>query len=261
MIPGSNAVRQRHGYTELVAASAASPFIRHEIPDALADVWWQAGAAVAVRRIRHRGGLSIVVLGPEGGVSDVVAALPGIMESLARGGGRGQTFSVTVPQHLESLLHKDFRILGGGDWEWFHTTAPPPERAGDEAVVSLDDVARHDEVVEFLARHSPTADTPPGRGERWFAIESAPGRLAAVTAYGRTATGAPHLSSVAVDERLRGHGLGRRIVSVVTRRAVTECGVCTLGMYSDNAVGRALYLSLGYDNPYQWASRAVVINV
>lgn len=256
---GPSAVHPRHGYAQLLAASAASPFIRHEIPAALADVWWQAGAAVAVRRIRHRGGLSIVVLGPDHAVADVVAALPGIIGSLGRGGS-GETFSVSVPQHLESLLHKDFRIVGGGDWEWFCTTAPPSDRGGDEAVVPLDDIARHDEVVEFLARHSPTADTLPGRGERWFAIEREPGRLAAVTAYGHTATGAPHLSSVAVDETLRGRGLGRHIVSVVTRLAVSEHGVCTLGMYSDNAVARALYLSLGYDNSFRWASRAVVID-
>lgn len=126
-------------------------------------------------------------------------------------------------------------------------------------MVALDDVARHDEVVDFLARHSPSADTAPGQGERWFAIETGDGHLVAVTAYGQSAAGAPHLSSVAVDEAMRGRGLGRRIVSTVTRLAVNEHEVCTLGMYSHNAVARALYLSLGYDNPYRWASRSAVL--
>jgi GNAT superfamily N-acetyltransferase len=253
-----NAVHAGHGYADLLTASGDHPFVRHEIPPSLADVWWSADDAIAVRRVRHRGGMSVIVLGADTGIRDLVGAVPEIVRSIVHDPAR-EPFSVTVPQHLESLLQADLRILGGGDWEWFLTEVAPVEQPGDEAVVPLDDVGRGEEVAAFLARHSPTADTPPGGGERWFAIETGAGRLAAVAAHGHTAAGAPHLSSVAVDEALRGRGLGRRIVSVVTRLAVAEHGVCTLGMYSHNTVARGLYLSLGYVNPCRWASRSAVL--
>jgi GNAT superfamily N-acetyltransferase len=201
-----------------------------------------------------------VLLGHDHGVAQLVAALPELCRADPAGAGE-EVFGVSVPRHLEPLLHQDFRVHGGGDWEWFHTSVAPAAQPEDDVVGPVDDEVREEEVAAFLARHSPTADTAPGRGERWFAIESASGRLAAVTAYGTTATSAPHLSSVTVDTTLRGRGLGRRIVSVVTRVAVTERGVCTLGMYSDNTVARALYLALGYDNPNAWASRAVTLEV
>ena len=68
--------------------------------------------------------------------------------------------------------------MDGGDWEWFHTTTAPDEHPSHERVLAIDDVARADEVRAFLEAHSPTADTEPGQGERWFAIEDPDGSLA-----------------------------------------------------------------------------------
>ena len=135
-----------------------------------------------------------------------------------------RAFSVSVPQHLEPHLRERYRVMDGGDWEWFHTTTAPDEHPSHERVVVIDDVARADEVRAFLEAHSPTADTEPGHGERWFAVEDVDGSLCAVAAWGATRAGAPHLSSVAVDTRLRGQGLGRTIVGAVTRLAVAETG-------------------------------------
>jgi ribosomal protein S18 acetylase RimI-like enzyme len=248
---------ERHGYAALLEASGDSPFVRHEVPESLGSTWWEADGAVAFRRRRHRDGRpGFVLLGRDDGIAQLLASLPRLGRPISAGPD-GDAIGVSVPQHLEPLLHRHFRVGRGGDWEWFHTSTVTARAAGDEAVVPLDDVAREEEVAAFLARHSPTADTAPGRGERWFAIETAAGHLAAVAAYGTTATGAPHLSSIAVDSALRGQGLGRRIVSVVTRVAVMEHGVCTLGMYSHNTVARGLYLSLGYANPHAWSSRTV----
>ncbi len=171
----------------------------------------------------------------------------------------GAAFGVSVPQHLEPLLHQRFRVGQGGDWEWFHTDRAPAPDPSHDLVHPVDDIARSAEITAFLAQHSPTADTPPGGGERWFVVDGPDGSLAAVAAWGTTLGGAPHLSSVAVDTTLRGRGLGRTIVGAVTRHAVHEAGVCTLGMYSDNTVGRALYRSLGYQAVCAWASRAVIL--
>lgn len=255
-------VHVRHGYAALLAASGDSPFIRYEIPEELAETWWEAqvGRAVAFRRIRHHpehgARPAVVLMGDDTGVTALAEQLPALSEAVLAG-EEVDTLSITLPDHLEALVRKDFRVLRGGEWEWFYTTDPPPSVAGLDSVVPLDDVARRDEVATFLERHSPTADTAPAGGERWFAIEGSDGRLAAVTAYGATAKGIPHLSSVAVDDALRGQGLGRRIVAAVTRLALLEHGVCTLGMYSHNSVARGLYLSLGYDNPNAWASRTL----
>lgn len=255
-------IHRRHGYAALLAASHDSPFIRHEIPEELAQTWWEAEGldAVAFRRIRHHpehgSRPAVVLMGADPGVRALVDELPALAATVLVD-EHAETLSVSLPQHLEALVHRDFRVLGGGEWEWFYTTHLPPDVEGLDTVVPLDDVARQEEVSAFLTRHSPTADTAPAGGERWFAIETADGHLAAVTAWGATAKGVPHLSSVAVDDSLRRRGLGRRIVAAVTRLAVLEQGVCTLGMYSHNVVARALYRSLGYDNPNAWASRAV----
>lgn len=249
--------QRRHGWDRLLAATGESPFVRYEIPESGADPWWELDGAVALRRRRHRDGRpGWLLLGADAGVTGLVNAL-GQLASADGATPLGTPFGVTIPRRLGPLLDRHFRVQGGGDWDWFWTTSPPVGTAELAAVVPLDHVGRSDEVAAFLATHSPTADTPPGGVERWFAIENADGRLAAVTAYGSTATGAPHLSSVAVDTSLRGRGLGRTIVAAVTRLAVTEHGVCTLGMYADNTVARALYRSLGYIDACAWASRAV----
>ncbi|MEW1953804.1 GNAT family N-acetyltransferase [Terrabacter sp. NPDC080008] len=244
------------GLAELLRVSGAHPFIRWEVTDDLAQTWWRAAGAVAFQRTRKSVRHTVNVLGDDAGVTQLIEHLPEIVATVAP---QRRALSVSVPQHLEPALRERYRVLDGGDWEWFHTTTAPDEHPSYERVVHLDDVARAAEVRSFLHAHSPTADTEPGQGERWFAVEDPDGSLAAVAAWGTTRAGAPHLSSVAVDTRLRGRGLGRTIVGAVTRRAVAEAGVCTLGMYSHNDVARGLYLSLGYDRVCAWSSRPVVL--
>jgi predicted GNAT family acetyltransferase len=253
----SREVRVHHGLDELLEASGHHPFVRWEVTDDLADAWWRHDEAVAFQRVRRADRRTVSLLGADDGVTTLLDALPSIAAVVepAR-----RAFSVSVPQHLEPLLRERYRVMDGGDWEWLHTAVAPAEDASHERVHRLDDRVRATEIKAFLEVHSPTADTHPGRGERWFAIEEPDGSLAAVAAWGRTRAGAPHLSSVAVDTRLRGRGLGRTIVGALTRWAVAEAGVCTLGMYSHNDVARELYLSLGYDRLCAWSSRPVVLD-
>ena len=257
---------ERHGYDALLAATHRHPFVRFELSPNRSGTWWQAAGAVAFRRESVRHGSSYVLLGDDRGVGALIGHLPVLAVHERTVSGRRDsrdsraTVSVTLPQHLEPRLQQHWRVGSGGDWEWLCTEAVPPASAGggwSDAVVHLDDVGRRDEVAAFLAKHSPTADAGPGSGEEWFAIETSTGALAAVAAAGRTPAGAPHLVSVAVDGALRGRGLGREIVGALTRRAVAEHGVCTLALYSTNGAARHLYLSLGYDSRFPWASRAV----
>ena len=256
------AVLTGHGLGELLRETGDHPFVRWEVSEELADTWWSAPGAVAFQRTRKAIRRTVNVLGDEVGVATLLDALPQIVDEVAPA---RKALSVSVPQHLEKLLRERYRVLEGGDWEWFHTTTPPRADPSHALVRPIDDVARADEVRAFLQAHSPTADTEPGGGERWFAVEEPvtdgrPGGLVAVAAWGTTRAGAPHLSSVAVDAGRRGRGLGRTVVGALTRQAVAEAGVCTLAMYSHNDVARRLYLSLGYEQVCSWSSRPVVVD-
>jgi len=246
-----------HGLRDLLRVTEDHPFVRWEVTEDLADTWWATSGAVAFQRTRKAVRRTVSLLGDEPGVTTLLDSLPSIADTVDP---MRKAFSVSVPQALEPLLRDRYRTLDGGDWEWFHTTAPLSEGPSDDLVRPIDDVARTDELTAFLASHSPTADTEPGRGERWFAVEEPDGALVAVAAWGTTRAGAPHLSSVAVDTRHRGRGLGRTVVAALTRWAVEEHGVCTLSMYSHNDVARRLYLSLGYEPVCAWSSRPVVID-
>jgi predicted GNAT family acetyltransferase len=81
------------------------------------------------------------------------------------------------------------------------------------------------------------------------------GRLVACGVRERSLAGHPILSGITVDPTQRGLGLGLAVTAHLTRRAVEEAGVCTLGMYSHNAVARRVYLGLGYGDVHEWSSR------
>lgn len=257
----SSPPRERHGYDALLEASQHHPFVRFELAPERTDTWWQAGGAVGFRRESAAHGSSLVLLGDDAGVASFVEQLPLLARPEQASTGRLGSLSVTLPQHLEPLLRQSWRVGTGGDWEWLFTeTLPPPAKVSQDVVVPLDDTGRRAEVVAFLAEHSPTADAVPGGGDSWVAIETEQGALAAVAAATRTAAGAPHLASVAVNGTRRGRGLGRAIVGALTRQAVRQHGVCTISLYSSNAVARRLYLSLGYDDVCSWSSRAVLLS-
>ena len=232
--------------------------MRWEVTDDLAATWWAAADAVAFQRTRKAVRRTVNVLGGDDGVTALLDHLPEIAATVSPD---RRAFSVSVPQHLEPRLRERYRVMDGGDWEWFHTTTAPDEHPSHERVVVIDDVARADEVRAFLEAHSPTADTEPGsgravvrrRGPRRLALRGRPPGAPPGPAR-RTCRPSPSTRG------LRGQGLGRTIVGAVTRLAVAETGVCTLGMYSHNAVARELYLSLGYDRLCAWSSRPVVID-
>ena len=122
--------------------------------------------AVCFRRIRPNGRSAFNLLGSDSGVARLVEELPSIADTVEPHRSAHQVFGVSVPQHLETLLHQRFRVMQGGDWEWFHTTLGPPEDVAHERVRPIDDTTRAAEVTAFLETHSPTADTHPGHAPR-----------------------------------------------------------------------------------------------
>ena len=112
-------------------------------------------------------------------------------------------------------------------------------------------------IPAFIAEYSPTSVAGHGEGTQWFAIRSDDGSLGAVGAY-EVARGAGYLSSIAVATHLRGRGLGRLLTAYLTRHGVTQHGLSTLALFSDNGAALALYRSLGYVTEWRFASRVVV---
>lgn len=80
----------------------------------------------------------------------------------------------------------------------------------------------------------------------FFALRHA-GRIVA-TAYGVLHGDLVVIESVVVDEALRGHGLGKRLMTALLAWAAAQgaTGAC-LQVVTDNTAGRALYAGLGFD--------------
>lgn len=146
----------------------------------------------------------------------------------------------------------------GGDWAWLWTRTPPPVERGESALVVLDDTADAAEIQALIDRANPISEGSPGSGlsTLWLGRREG-GDLVACGALHRTVTGAPHLTGLLVAPEARGRGLGLAVTAALTRRAIAEAGVATLGVYADNAVARRLYASLGYRTAHVWSSRAL----
>ena len=241
-------------WAELLEASGRDPLVRYDAGPVLPGAWAARGAVAYLRRTPGRRSV-LVLLGDDVGVELLLAAAAGDPAM----GAAGEATAVTLPHHLEPLLHQRFRVGPGGDWEWLWTTAAPPPQPAESGVLTLDDGAGAAELVDLLALANPRASARPGDpgSELWVGARDASGALVACGAMQRTDGGRPHLASIAVHPDRRGEGLGAAVTAGLTRRAVAADGVCTLGMYSDNAVARLLYLRLGYRVAHAWATRVI----
>nr|WP_281497537.1 GNAT family N-acetyltransferase [Ornithinimicrobium sp. F0845] len=139
------------------------------------------------------------------------------------------------------------------------TTQDPPSIPQEEALVVLDDSADAAELAALATAHSPTGEGDPGTGRTrlWLGIRSAGGELLAAGAMQSLENGVPHLAGIVTHTDHRGLGLGRAVTAGLTRAALAEHGVCTLGMYSANPSARAIYTALGYRTAYAWHSRTL----
>ena len=239
---------------QLWEASGRDPFVRYDVGSAFAGGWSVPGAVAFVRRTPSRR-TALALLGEERGVDALLACVASDPGRLA---AEGITV-VSVPQPLEALVHKHFRVGPGSDWEWFWTDQAPAPLPAERALVTLDNAADAAELGSFLADVSPTASARPGDAgnQLWVGARDDGGALVACGALQRTAAGSPHLASIAVRPDRRGEGLGAAVTAWLTRHALASGGVCTLGMYSHNDIARRLYLRLGYRGDHTWATRVV----
>ena len=164
---------------------------------------------------------------------------------------------VTVPRGTPACLPA-WVGMDGTDWDFRWLDAPPPVQPGEEQVQPVDDDVA---VKALLAASSPTASAQPGdvAVRRWVGVRDG-GELIACAADTTGESGVGHLSSIAVHPSARGRGLAKAVTAALTRQLFDEgADLVTLGMYAVNAVGRALYDSLGYHDRHRMTSGPLLV--
>ncbi|WP_052592308.1 GNAT family N-acetyltransferase [Luteipulveratus mongoliensis] len=227
------------------------PFVRYDIrlPTLVPPV--ALGRAVALVRIPksrlRRPSLTFV------GPADDVEAL---IEWYTAHGLPEVAGAVTVERPLEPVLRRHVDVGTGGDWDWMWTTDEPAVLAEEALLTELDDRRDARDVLRLNEIGNPSAESEPGEGttERWVGVRSG-GELIAAAAMHRTTAGAPHLTGIVVHPDHRGRRLGLAMTGALTRTAVRQDGVCTLGVNADNDTAHRVYVGLGYRLAHAWASR------
>lgn len=249
--------------TELLTRSGDDPWIRWGVPETAPDgeplqFWTHRGIAL-IQRAGERRGFWVVPLAESSDDGDraerFTDALIALRDSdlLARVDAR----SLTVDAAHGSTAHQVFDLADGGNWEWMWTTTEPPMIAAEDRLIALDDTADADEINAFSAANNQRLWTTAGTGHvvHWSGVRDDDGALIAVGGSEREATGVPHLAGIVTHTGHRGLGLGGAVSTGLVRWALADSGVCTLGMYSDNAAARSVYQRIGFATAHAWHSR------
>jgi GNAT superfamily N-acetyltransferase len=218
--------------------------------------WVTEGQAVVVHRMRDTLP-QLIALGTAGEVAvllDVAAAaLP--HEQLVGGSVR-----LTIEVEAAAGLPATLRMVGehADRWEWMWSRTQPPALDREREVRWTEDM---DAVKALLALANPRHHGRPGdpdiRG--WAAVHDTDGALLCTGALVDLDTGVPHLRSITTSPRARGQGLGAAVSAFLTREALrSDPPAVSLGLYSDNATARRLYLRLGYQPSHALISGPLV---
>lgn len=175
----------------------------------------------------------------------------------------GEDVRLSLPQEHASLAHEILPVrVPGGDWEWMWTnSAPSLPAAGrsSDALIDLDDRTDAAELRAFTTAHNPRVWAQIGTGAlvHWVGVRDPSGELLAVGGAQREESGAPHLAGILTHQAHGGRGLGTRITGALTRWAIADSGVSTLGVFSNSATALRLYRRLGYQRAAAWHSVSV----
>jgi GNAT superfamily N-acetyltransferase len=234
---------------EVLLATSHDPFARGSLRRPLLHGWHGEGATAWIGLDPEERRPYVSALGDPAAVAALLTELLPELPPRQR---------VTVPRgtpaHLPAWVGMD-----GTDWDFRWLTSAPPRQAGEERVEPVDDDLA---VKALLTAASPTASAQPGdRSVRhWVGVRDDAGALAACAADTSGASGVGHLSSIAVAPGARGLGLGKAVTAALTRRMLEEGDdLVTLGMYADNATGRALYDALGFADDHPFTSGPLVV--
>jgi ribosomal protein S18 acetylase RimI-like enzyme len=236
-------------HAELLEATGGDPFVRYDLPDPLEHPAWCLGDAVAVPRRTHTRRLGLLVMGPGADCAALVGRLVGEARLPELGG-------FTVARHAFPFLAERLPQGEDNEWEWMRAASPPPVVAAETRLVRL---SRNDleAIRRLLALGNPGTDARPFEfpGQQWVGARDEAGTLVACGVREPNLAGWPILSGITVHPAHRGTGLGLAVTAHLTRAAVHDTGVCTLGLYSHNDVARRVYHGLGYGGDHLWTSR------
>ncbi|KRE57783.1 GNAT family N-acetyltransferase [Phycicoccus sp. Soil748] len=244
------ALREVSSHQELLALSGGSGFLRWDIPTPLSNPAYRVGSAFALPRQTHTRRHGLLVMGQPEDVDRLVAAMVAA-DVLPHDLG-----SVTVQRGSLDAVARHLPLDDGNDWEWLRALEAPPVVAAEDRLVTLH---RDDQpaIQVLLDLANPGTDARPFEypDQRWVGVRGDAGALLACGVREPNLAGHPVLSGITVHPDARGTGLGLAVTARLTRDAVQETGVCTLGMYSHNDVARRLYTGLGYGDTHAWSSR------
>jgi ribosomal protein S18 acetylase RimI-like enzyme len=164
--------------------------------------------------------------------------------------------AVTVQRGALDAVAGHLPLADGNEWEWLYAAQPPSEVPSESRLVTLaaTDLGEIQGLLDVANPHT-VARLFERPDQRWVGARDAAGGLVACGNREPNVAGWPVLSGITVHPDHRGTGLGLAVTAYLTREAVRERGVCTLGMYSHNDVARRLYRGLGYGGDHLWSSR------
>lgn len=252
----SSGLRRLPDHPSLLAMTGDDAWVRWAVPCPLDGLAVTTGSVVAVERHGRRHGWW---LWPLPAAASPGRALKAALAGLGEEGLLQSAESVSVPRRWAAVRDRRVPTGEGGDWEWMWTCTPPAPAPCEEELVELSDLDHAEEIMSFARSHHPRswADAGTGRTELWLGLRDPEGRLLAVGGMERLDTGVPHLAGIVTHTGARRRGLGRLVTAALTRRAIADSGVCTLGVYADNTAAVALYHRLGFRTAHSWSSRRI----
>jgi GNAT superfamily N-acetyltransferase len=234
---------------EVLVATDHDPYARGSLRRPLVHGWLGEGAVAWLGTDPEERVPYLSSLGPPQQVAALLAELLPELPPRQR---------ITMPRGTAPLLPAWVGLDAFGHWDFrWRSTPPPPQPGEDAAAPGVDEVA----VKTLLADASPGASAVPGDPavRTWWGVPDGDAGLLACAADTSAATGVGHLSSVAVVPSARGRGVGRAVTAAITRALLEDgCDVVTLGLYADNAAGRAMYDALGFADEHRFTSGRLV---
>lgn len=234
---------------EVLLATSHDPFARGSLRRPLLRGWLGDGATAWIGVDAEERVPYLSALGAPAAVAALIAELLPELPPRQR-----LTVPRGTPAHFPAWVGME-----ATDWDFRWLAAPPPVQPGEERVEPVDDEVA---VKALLTASSPTASAHPGDEavRRWVGVRDDAGRLLACAADTSGTTGVGHLSSIAVAPEARGQGLGKAVTAALTRQLLDEGNdLVTLGMYTGNAAGRALYDALGYVDDHPFTSGPLLV--
>ena len=137
----------------------------------------------------------------------------------------------SLPRTMPKELTHNFTLDGQWDAYSIYPLTFLPSNKANSFRITMNDVEGAKNlgrggITDFLTEHAPQLSTWPGSDEvlSWITVRDGKGSIVAVAALTEWESGGKLLSSVAVDSRLRGNGIGQILVEACVMRAA-ELGI------------------------------------